>query len=836
MEATTDTSSSPPIRRSVFPRFSDRPLQPWSQLDATDQEIALRRPLKSDGTQYLETVKEITTRVRQEGDAALRAYGIAFDRWQGDWIETALEVPKNLWIQALDVLTPGQRQALARAIDQITRFHKVQAPQDYQITVSRGITCARRFRPIERVGIYVPAGQAPLPSSLLMAAVPAKLAGCKQRIICTSARPDGSVHPGILAAAALADATALYRVGGAHSIAAMAYGTQEIPKVDKIFGPGNAYVTAAKTWCSLDPLGAAIDMPAGPSEVMVIADAFANPDFVAADLLSQAEHGSDSHVVLVVMDPDMVKPILAAVKVQLLRLKSDNPGSYLRAEQSLGLGAILYADDQKSCIDIINRYAPEHLIIQIQNPMSIADHVDHAGSIFIGAWTPESLGDYASGTNHVLPTYGAARSLSGLGLEAFFKSTTIQEATREGLRDLGPTVMELAGLEGLAAHGAAVQIRLDDLKSSRFTDSAPFSNATSSQVRPWKLARPEIALMTGYQSARSLQATRTDQVYLDANESPRDPFDGRGFGLNRYPDPQPQELVVTLSQIYNVPPQNLMVTAGADQGIDVLVRAFCQADRDQILITPPTYGYYEVCASLQGCGVARVPLEGTGFKLNRSAILKTVFGTKNHNIKLVFICSPNNPTGMGFGLDELTELAQNLAPHALLVVDEAYLEFTERPSMTTKLGAVPNLVVLRTLSKAFGLAGLRVGCLLAHPELIKLLQKVRPPYPLSQSSVEKALIALKSQASLREAVADNTKRRHLLRSILESHSLVEQVYDSETNFLLVRCTDGATLLRRCQDHHLVIRDRSSEPGLEQCVRITVGSEAEILQLKRALSQ
>ncbi len=810
-------------------------LGPWRQLDPSIKISALKRPQKTGLLDPTESVKAIIAKVRQEGDRALRTYGILFDRWQGSWIEDPLEVPQKLWSQALQKITPAQLQAMERAADQIRRFHEAQAPKDYQMTVSPGIICGRRLRPIEAVGIYVPAGHAPLPSSLLMAAVPARIAGCKQRIVCTPARPDGTVHPGILAAAAVAEVTALYRVGGAHSIAAMAYGTGEIPKVDKIFGPGNSYVTAAKIWCSLDPMGAALDMPAGPSEVMVVADATARPEFVAADLLSQAEHGTDSHVVLVVRELSLEAPIVAALENQLRWLESECPDSFLRARASLNAGVVLYADDEESCLDIINRYAPEHLILQVKDPSKLADKVSHAGSIFLGLWTPESLGDYASGTNHVLPTYGTARSLSGLGLEAFFKSTTIQEATPEGLLDLGPTVLELAGLEGLAAHGEAVRIRLKSLAEEGSQPMQTPSSRTPHVWTPWELARPSVKSMVGYQSARSLQAMSQDQSYLDANEFPWDPIDGRVLGINRYPDPQPRELTEFLANFYGVNPQNLMVTAGADQGIDVLIRAFCEAFQNKILITPPTYGYYEVCAALQGCSVVRVPLvvEGVEFKLDSGGIQTAVSTAKDREIKLVFICSPNNPTGMGFGAPELRSLAQNLAPHALLVVDEAYLEFTDKPSVASLVETEPNLVVLRTLSKAFGLAGLRIGSLIAHSSVIKGLQSVRPPYPLSQASVDQALRSLNT-AHLTQAIQGNTQRRELLRFVLEQSSLVEEVFPSETNFLLVRCRNSSDLLRRSSINHLVIRDRSGEPNLQNCVRITVGSPQEILQLKKAL--
>jgi histidinol dehydrogenase len=319
----------------------------------------------------------------------------------------------------------------------------------------QGVVCERVSHPIDAVGLYVPAGTAPLPSAAIMLAVPADIAGCPVRILCTPPRPDGDADPAVLVAASRAGVREIYKVGGAQAVAAMAYGTETVPKVAKIFGPGNSWVTCAKTLVSTDPAGAAIDMPAGPSEVLVIADHSASAEFVASDLLAQAEHGVDSQVILVTTSSDLGTQVADQIENQLQQLSRADI-----ARGALDNSRIIVVDDILTAINVSNRYAPEHLILQVDEPRDRLAEIRNAGSIFVGPWTPESVGDYCSGTNHVLPTYGFARTYSGLGVDQFMRQMTVQELTREGLENLGAAVVSLAGLEGLDAHAAAVTRRL----------------------------------------------------------------------------------------------------------------------------------------------------------------------------------------------------------------------------------------------------------------------------------------------------------------------------------------------------------------------------------------
>ena len=318
-----------------------------------------------------------------------------------------------------------------------------------------GVLCERLAHPIDAVGLYVPAGTAPLPSAAIMLAVPAAIAGCEKIVLCTPPSGDGNADPAVLVAAARAGVTEIHKVGGAQAIAALAYGTETVPKVLKIFGPGNAWVTAAKTLVSADPRGAAIDLPAGPSEVLVIADETASAELVASDLLSQAEHGSDSQVLLVTTQAALADAVRDELQTQLKELS--------RAETAAGAlrnSRIIVADDMATAIAISNRYAPEHLIMQVRNARDRLPGIRNAGSIFLGRWTPESVGDYCSGTNHVLPTYGYANTYSGLGVEQYMRQMTVQELSRDGLQNLADATVTLARLEGLDAHAAAVTRRL----------------------------------------------------------------------------------------------------------------------------------------------------------------------------------------------------------------------------------------------------------------------------------------------------------------------------------------------------------------------------------------
>lgn len=426
----------------------------WAQCSAEEQQALLTRPAVSASARITETVQAILARVKQEGDAALRDLSAQFDKTQID----AIRVSEAEIAAAAAGLSDEVKQAMAVAVRNIDTFHNAQKLPPVDIETQPGVRCQQLTRPIDAVGLYIPGGSAPLPSTVLMLATPARIAGCRRVVLCSPP----PVAPEILYAAQLCGIQEIFQLGGAQAIAAMAFGTESVPKVDKIFGPGNAYVTEAKRQVSQGLDGAAIDMPAGPSEVLVIADSGATPAFVAADLLSQAEHGPDSQVVLLTPDRAIAQAVAEAVESQLATLSRSEI-----ARQALAASRLIVARDLEECLAISNRYGPEHLILQTREPEVLVERITSAGSVFLGDWSPESAGDYASGTNHVLPTYGYTSTYSSLGLADFQKRMTVQQLTPQGLLQLAPTIETLAQAEQLTAHKNAVTLRVAALKEQQ---------------------------------------------------------------------------------------------------------------------------------------------------------------------------------------------------------------------------------------------------------------------------------------------------------------------------------------------------------------------------------
>ncbi len=411
-------------------------------------EQIIKRPILDSSALY-NVVKPILTNVRQNGDAAIKAYNFQFDG-----ADTAgLLVAENDIKNSGEVLDKALKMAINQAAENIELFHQRQVVPTEKIETMPGVFCWRKSVGISKIGIYIPGGSAPLFSTVLMLGLPAKIAGCNEIVLCTPPQKDGSIHPAILYAAQVAGVTRIVKTGGAQAIAALAYGTETVPKVHKIFGPGNQYVTTAKQLVQIE--GVAIDMPAGPSEVCVMADYSANPAYVAADLLSQAEHGADSQVLLIASTRSIVTSVQNEIEKQLLLLPRKEIAK-LALQNSLAITM----DDTELMIELVNKYAPEHLIICMNNAEEISHKIKNAGSIFLGNFSPESVGDYASGTNHALPTNGYAAMYSGVSVDSFVKKITVQHLTEEGLANIAFTVTTMAEAEGLQAHSNAVKIRL----------------------------------------------------------------------------------------------------------------------------------------------------------------------------------------------------------------------------------------------------------------------------------------------------------------------------------------------------------------------------------------
>jgi histidinol dehydrogenase len=429
-----------------LPRCAD-----WSALDTCQRINILARPPRLHDAGQLADVRAIIAAVRARGDAALREIGLRLDRCE----LATFEVGAAEFTAAERAVDAGARAAMRRAIARVEAFHAAQKPRPFALDTAPGMRCEQLWRPIGRVGLYAPAGSAPLPSTVWMLGVPARVAGCGEILLATPPRADGSADPAILVAARLCGIERVFKLGGAQAIAALAYGTESVPRCAKLFGPGNSWVTTAKLEVAADPDGAAIDMPAGPSEVLVIADDAADPAFVAADLLAQAEHGADSQVLLASPSQRLLDAVLHALEIQLASL----PRAAI-ARAALAHARLIRVPDLDCAIEIAERYAPEHLIVNTRDARALLPMIANAGSIFLGGWSPETLGDYCAGPNHVLPTLGFARAFSGVGVESFLRRVYVQEASSAGLRAIGPDAARLARAEALEAHARAVDLRL----------------------------------------------------------------------------------------------------------------------------------------------------------------------------------------------------------------------------------------------------------------------------------------------------------------------------------------------------------------------------------------
>ena len=424
-----------------------------SNPDKSQWQEILKRPVMNTENLF-DTVRSVIDRVKEEGDRAVLDYEEKFDKV----VLASLAVSEEEQQEAENLVSEDLKAAIRLAKQNIDTFHAAQRFEGKKVQTQPGVTCWQKAVAIEKVGLYIPGGTAPLFSTVLMLAVPARIAGCKEIVLCTPPGRDGKVHPAVLFAAKVAGVNRIFKAGGIQAIAAMAYGTESVPKVYKIFGPGNQYVTAAKQLVSLRDV--AIDMPAGPSEVEVLADETANPIFVAADLLSQAEHGVDSQAILITTSVELQQ----AVKVEVERQLALLPRKEI-AEESLANSKLIVVDSMTEAIELTNAYAPEHLIIETEDYLSVAERIVNAGSVFLGSLTPESAGDYASGTNHTLPTNGYAKAYSGVSLDSFIRKITFQEIKPEGLNIIGPAIELMAANEQLDAHKNAVSVRLGQLEN-----------------------------------------------------------------------------------------------------------------------------------------------------------------------------------------------------------------------------------------------------------------------------------------------------------------------------------------------------------------------------------
>ena len=763
----------------------------------------LRRP-SLDVTTLFDIVRPIVDEVATKGDAALRAYAERFDKV----CITDLRVSEAEVSVAEALVSDNLKNAIRQAYSQIYAFHAAQRFGGVRVETAPGVVCEQRALPISRVGLYIPGGSAPLFSTVLMLGIPARIAGCEKVVLCTPPAKDGSVHPAILFAASLCGITEIFKVGGAQAVAAMAVGTESVPKVDKIFGPGNQYVMAAKQWVALK--GTAIDMPAGPSEVEVLADDSARADFVAADLLSQAEHGPDSQAILITTSRTLAEEVVEEVSRQCAALPRHEI-----AEKALQHSKIIVFDTMEEALEMTNEYAPEHLIIATRNYHEVAQKIHHAGSVFLGNFSCESAGDYASGTNHTLPTSGFARSYSGLCLDSFMRKITFQELTPEGIRSIGRTVEFMASAEELDAHRNAMTLRL-----AACQDSEADAKVTDS-VAP--LVRPNVLKMEAYSSARDEYSGKQATVFLDANENPYNaPF-------NRYPDPLQTEVKAELAKQKDVRPSQIFLGNGSDEAIDLVFRVFCRPGVDNVVALEPTYGMYAVCASTNDVEYRRVLLR-EDFSFRAADVLKAT----DASTKAIFLCSPNNPTGNLLPRTEIDILLKEFP--GIVVVDEAYGDFVPEASLRYALDAHPRLIVLATFSKAWASAGLRLGIAMASEEIIGYFNKVKYPYNVNILTQQQALEILKNKDLVADWIKLTLVERERVARELETLTGCQKVYPSDANFVLVKINNATALYNALVDRGIIVRNRSKVTLCNDCLRITIGTPAENDALLSALRE
>ena len=749
-------------------------------------------------------ISEVFGNVKSTGDEALFTYTENFDKVKLN----TLTISNEELIEAENLVDPTLKLAIQKAKQNIEAFHQAQKTKPVRVETMPGVVCEQRKIAIEKVGIYIPGGSAPLFSTVLMLAIPAKIAGCESITLCTPPNKSGKVDPTILYTASLCGVDNLFKVGGAQAIAALTNGTQSIPAVDKIFGPGNQFVTVAKQFATQQ--GVAIDMPAGPSELLVFADETCVPEFVAADLLSQAEHGPDSQVLLVTSDSSKLKKIEEEIQAQLANL----PRKEI-ATRALENSRLILFEDRVNAAEFINSYAPEHYIIASEKPDDMVSLVRNAGSVFIGNYTPESAGDYASGTNHTLPTNGFARQYSGVNLDSYTKAITFQKVSPKGMKGLGPIVEQMASAEQLKAHENAVSLRLKHLSNLEREDIEGYD--IDRNIRE-HLRESEV-----YSSARSEFSNSTvSKIWLDANENP---FDGKA---TRYPDPYQLALKSRIAELWEITEDTIFIGNGSDEVLDLIMQLVVEPNQHNVLTFKPSYGMYSVLADKNNAELISIPLNEQ-FELDWDSFESNISG----RTQLVFLCNPNNPTGALLDSNRLQRFIKGT--NALVVVDEAYIDFARTESLIATVNEYPNLIVVRTLSKAYGLAGARLGVAVGNPKIIGWLNRIKPPYNISTPNIELALERLADYSSIQKEIKTLKDQRAFLVEELNKCNWITRVYESQANFILIKVDDASKRYQDFLDVGVVVRNRSSQYGCKNMLRITIGNPEENMRVIKLLN-
>lgn len=775
-------------------------------------------------------VAAIVADVRDRGDAALRELTARHDRadLESPWLDPGAVADARV--------DPALEQALERAAAAIRRYHADQRDAlraERQVRTAPGVTAWRRWQPLERVGAYVPGGRAAYASSVLMVGIPAALAGVEEIVIATPPDADGGVAASILVAARIAGVSRILRAGGAQAIAALAYGTESVPAVDKILGAGNAWVTGAKRLVS-DRV--AIDLPAGPSEAVVLADATADPELVALDLLAQAEHGPDSVAIVVTDAPALLDDLEAALRTAAEPLAT---GERALATLEAHGAAVLVPDLDAGC-EAVDAVAAEHVSLQCDDAEARAERIRNAGAIFIGPWSPIAAGDYATGTNHVLPTGGAARAWSGVGVETFGRWIEVQRLSPAGVRGIAPTVEAIAAAEGLAAHGASVAARAERAAVAVTADDPVDLLRRPEPVAPYP-AEPSDEELAARAGIPVSDVVRADMNTLGGGALPavREAIAGYDAArVSEYGDLAYGQLRGALAERLGIDPRRIVPGAGADELIR-LVTTSAVGPGDAVLIPTPTFAMFAVEAQLAGARVVPVPRTDPGC---RQPVEELRAAVERESARLAWLCTPNNPTGDAYTLDEVRRLADGLG--ALVCIDEVYLEFGEdstgaTPESTSAVrlqDELPNLLVLRSLAKSHGLAGARVGYLVVPEPLAERFDAIRLPNSVGAVSEALAIAALADEESARDRRLRVIAARDRLAAQLAG--LGCRVLPSVTNFvpfLPPAGIDAATVDAALLARGVAVRRYETGP-MAGWLRLTARLDAEEERLSRALEE
>ena len=779
------------------------------------------------------TTATIIERVRREGDAALMELAAELD---GVRLES-LEVPPMAARNALARLSPELRDAMERAATNIATAHRAFAPTPTEVETEPGVLIGRRADPLEAVGVYAPGGRAAYPSSVLMGAIPARVAGVGTVVLCSPPGRDGLPAPTVLAAAALAGVDRIFSLGGAGAIAAMAFGTRTVPAVNRIVGPGNAYVAEAKLQVAGSE-GVGIDSPAGPSELLVIADDSADPTVVAHEALAQAEHDPLAAVVIITLGEAMAR----RVEREICTTIGAQERAAIIAQAFESRGALLWCDTLADAISFSNRYAPEHLLLALRDPESALDDVRNAGSVFLGARSSVAFGDYITGANHVLPTGGAARSYSGLSTLDFVRWTTYQRVEPAAAARIARDTAVFARSEGLGAHARAAELQDSGGggQGSGTTNGREQETGNGKQgvregsVIPARAGThfPGVGSPSSRGTSRRAGAGRFDEIELyDPRRTPCavdlsdntnlwgvPPGAVRALGeageseITRYPAVYANRLKDALAEYAGVKSDEIVTGCGSDDVLDSALRALADPG-ESLALAEPTFAMASIFARMNGLRVLPVSL-GAGFEIDAEALLAT-------RSRVIYICSPNNPTGNAYERARIERVIRST--EGVVILDEAYAEFMGEGFLRSA-PSYENLLVVRTLSKAFGLAGARIGYAAGNAALVSAVEKSRGPYKVSAPAERAALAVLREDRDWIAGRIDEV-RANRERFVGALRKLGLAPLPSDANFVLVPVRDAAALalrMRRPDGSGVAVRPFVALPAIGDAIRITIG--------------